>query len=101
MNGDARASEGKGRHDRGVRLPKEAELLRPFYCRSCGHEEIGSRVPKGWYALARHTGGLEKVTRLGIYCSLDCLAEQLPRLAGIESKLGRTWDAATARYRQR
>jgi hypothetical protein len=77
------ALEGKDRLDAGQRLPREAP--RPWYCRSCGQERAPSRnVPSGWYTLARHTGSAEKpMLRLGVYCSIDCLEDQLPRLGGI------------------
>lgn len=92
---------GKERTDRGERLPEYPER-RLFWCRSCGRrQESGRHVPRGWYTLSRHLGDDQRPLRLGVYCSAVCLAEQLPRLEGIEEELGGRWDVETARYRLR
>lgn len=96
-----RVKEGKDQLERGVRLSSAPGQMRAYYCRTCGREERGTVIPEGWYSLTRHAGSeLEKPTRLGLYCSLDCLCEQMPRLAAIAEKLGETWKGATAWSRQ-
>lgn len=62
-----------------------AGSLRLFYCRSCGLEARAIHVPEGWYTMQRHLP--EDTIRLGTYCSIRCLIEQLPRLVGIEEDL--------------
>ena len=97
-----RARESKARIIRGERLDSNSELTRPYYCRSCGVERQGVAIPRGWYALSRHTGTWQQKThRLGVFCSLDCLQQDLPRLDAIAADLGDAWEAATAWARQR
>jgi hypothetical protein len=60
-----------------------------YFCRTCGHEEKSRMVPKGWYGLSRYPGGpqVSSPQRLGLYCSIECLTDQLPRIAGIDKDL--------------
>ena len=83
----------ESREKRGVLPPGPAPgmnsgLTRPFFCRTCGKKMLADRVPPGWYTFSRHTAG--KAVRLGIYCSIDCFAEQMPRLRGIDDRLHET-----------
>ncbi len=99
-----RVSEAKRLLDAGVRLsdsPAKAPS-RSYFCRTCGREQTGDAIPKGWYTLTRHSGNAtEKALRLGVYCSIDCLSDQLPRLAGIADHLGDRWGTVTEPYRQK
>ena len=86
----------------GDRLPDENARIRPFFCRSCGTETRSVLVPRGWYQLTRATGSVtERPHRLGLYCSLRCLDEQMPRLFGIEIDLGETFTESASEFRQR
>ena len=60
-------------------------LTRPFFCRACAKETLADRIPEGWYTINRHT--TDKSVRLGVYCSIECLISQLPRLRGIDHDL--------------
>jgi len=60
-------------------------LTRPFFCRTCGKETVTDRIPEGWYTINRHTS--EKSVRLGVYCSIECFIESIPRLRGIDHDL--------------
>lgn len=94
------AADGKRKIDQGQRLPNQEPTPRPFYCRNCGAERMGLVVPGGWYSLTRHDGqAFGKPHRLGMFCSLECLAGQLPRLQGIASDLGKGWTEAVDPYR--
>lgn len=64
---------------------QETDAPRGWFCRSCGQESAPSRVvPPGWYSIGRHTGVAKRpIIRLGVYCSVACIARQLPRLEGI------------------
>jgi len=88
--GDSSASQAKARINEGRRrLPRERQTARPFFCRSCGGQVDGVRVPQGWYSLARHTDDpVYPMNRLGLYCSLECLEQQLPRLRGVGEQVG-------------
>lgn len=80
-------SAGKDAWDRGERL--EPGTPRPFFCRSCGQRTVGTHVPRGWYSLTRHAGSRpEPPIRLGLYCSVDCLSAQMPRLIGVDKDIG-------------
>ena len=99
--GDYLAHRGKERIERDLRLTKQrAERL--FFCRGCGKEEHGRNVPESWYSLSRHGNPLTSrpILRLGLYCSLDCLTAELPRLTGIAKALGMDWSGATSPYVQ-
>lgn len=70
---------------------------RSYYCRTCGAQAQATTVPEGWYSLNRHPGTPDLQTaRIGLFCSLACLASQLPRLEGIEANIG-----AAIPYRRR
>jgi hypothetical protein len=90
--GDELAHEGKERIERGDRLGDRVSrpgARRPYFCRTCGAKSETILIPAGWYSLARHLG--EKTmpaNRLGLYCSFDCLEQQLTRLRGIGERLG-------------
>jgi hypothetical protein len=97
------AAEGKRKMERDQRLPEDREergLPRPFYCRTCNYKVEGTTVPVGWLTLTRAAGRWESPHRLGLYCSVRCLWEQMPRLDGIEQKLGDRWLERTAEFRQ-
>jgi hypothetical protein len=47
---------------------------RSFYCRSCRLTARGRWIPAGWYVLERAAGGGGRHLRVGLYCSLGCLA---------------------------
>jgi hypothetical protein len=82
--------------DAGLRLQRQpGKELRPYFCRSCGVEVNAYFVPAGWFSLTRHTGELEPPLRIGLFCSIFCLKEQLPRISGVSVKLGDRWITAT------
>ena len=67
---------------RGPRRGADAAAARPFgqvaersfYCRSCRLAARGRWIPAGWYVLERAAGGGGRHLRVGLYCSLGCLA---------------------------
>lgn len=66
---------------------------RVYWCRTCGAEETGSMVPRGWYSLTRHTAVPDRpYVRLGLFCSIDCLSQQMTRFAGIANDVGDKFD---------
>jgi hypothetical protein len=69
----------------GAKLPP-GHHPRPWFCRTCGVEgPCGPNVPEGWYSLTRHTADVKRpLIRLGVYCSVACIAGQVPRLHSIE-----------------
>jgi hypothetical protein len=95
--GDDRAHEAKELAEAGHRLP---DLMphrahrpvhteaRPYFCRTCGREQVGLYVPRGWYSLCRHAGDMARPLRLGIYCSVECLIAGTPRLKGVADDIG-------------
>ena len=94
-----RIREAKQLVETGKRLPpdrQEEQRPRVFCCRTCGHEEMSIVIPRGWYTLSRHTGRpMERALRLGMYCTLECLQEQMPRLIGIAQDRDDCWDDET------
>lgn len=97
---DQLAHQGKELHDRGYKLPFAAES-RLFFCRNCGEQQNSAVVPDGWYSLSRHIVrmGRPSVARLGLFCCLECLLEQFPRLDGVSRTLADNWAEITKRYR--
>jgi hypothetical protein len=93
--------DGKNKIDAGRRVVDP--LHRPWFCRSCGCEYApGRHVPPGWYSVARHTGDETRPTiRLGVFCSVACLADQLPRLEGVEREASLSDVARSAYTHQR
>lgn len=92
--------EVKERRDRAERPARFSPQPRPFICRSCGVSVEGVHVPHGWYSLRRHNNNpTERPLRLGVYCSIACLAAQIPRLEGIEADISNRWESTP--YRQR
>jgi hypothetical protein len=92
---------GRDRILTGERRPDRNERIRPFFCRSCGKDEIGVLVPRGWYTLIRNVGDPERTPiRLGLYCSIRCLMSQGSRLVGIEDDLGDGFDRVPSGFRQ-
>jgi hypothetical protein len=71
---------------------EERNESRSWYCRTCGLEEIGLHVPQGWYRLERKGTQSPPWARLGLFCSIECIAQMLIRLNGIERDLGESWD---------
>ncbi len=61
---------------------------RSYYCRSCQLTTRGRWIPAGWYVLERAVGGGGRHLRVGLYCSLDCLAAAEDRLAEAERDAG-------------
>lgn len=60
---------------------------RPYRCanRSCGREETGTTIPKGWFGVRQYPGDRElRPNNLGIYCSLTCLVETVTDIASRE-----------------
>lgn len=87
-------SEGKARVAAGVRHPG-GQVSRVYYCRSCGTEQEAQMVPRGWYSMTRHTGqDARPSVRLGIYCSVDCLAQQLDRIQELHLVMGDRFDVS-------
>ncbi len=63
-------------------------MERSFYCRSCQLTTRGRWVPAGWYVLERAVGGGGRHLRVGLYCSLNCLAAAGDGLAEAERDAG-------------
>jgi hypothetical protein len=94
----------KTRIDEGYSLGSglPAGTQRRYFCRNCGEEQECVDVPHGWLSLRRHfvDGDQNQVAhRLGLYCCLECLVEQMPRLIGIAEQLGGNWVKETEKYR--
>lgn len=53
---------------------------RSYFCTVCTVSQVSRGFPKDWYVLNRSRGAELPKVKLGIYCSLDCLVENLPRL---------------------
>lgn len=52
-------------------------------------------IPRGWYTIKRHTGILDRSSmRLGLYCSIACLTQQLDRITHLEAARGDAFDSA-------
>jgi hypothetical protein len=95
--GDARAHDTKALIDAGRRLPSDAPIEREYFCRTCGSTVRNRGIPSGWYQLQRANALISAPIRLGLYCSLSCLIDMLPRLEGIDSDLAtRDWEQRTA-----
>ncbi len=72
------------------RARDDIETERNWFCRTCGTLEVGRHVPQGWYLLERQdavNGNRSGKLRLGLYCSVACIVDQLPRLRGVERML--------------
>lgn len=74
--------------DAAASRPFGERLERSFYCRSCRLTVRGLWVPAGWYVLERAEGGGGRHLRVGLYCSLDCLAAAGDDLAEAEREAG-------------
>jgi hypothetical protein len=70
---------------------------RSYYCRGCNQHREDYGVPRGWYALTRHPGsdGITRppndrpwVERLGVFCSVACIASQVGYLENRERRTG-------------
>lgn len=93
--------ESRDKKISGDRLPANRHGTRPYYCRTCGVQVMGVMVPQGWYVLTRAAGTMsDRPIRLGLYCSIDCLEAQVPRLAGIDDDLGAGFNDAPSKFRQ-
>ena len=57
--------------------------IREYFCGTCQRSRHAVDVPDGWFALARHVTNHERHAKLmlGLYCSLECLQDQLERRA--------------------
>jgi|SRR5215471_2545904 len=76
----------KERMERGERLRADEPGVRLYYCRTCGVERRSLDIPIGWYLLSRQLGPTVPKMRLGIYCSIPCLEDQMARLEGIAER---------------
>jgi hypothetical protein len=58
-------------------------------------------IPTGWISLGKHftEAGVPRTHRLGIYCSMACVNNQMPRLIGVEASLGDEWINRTEGHR--
>jgi hypothetical protein len=74
--------------DAAASRPFGQTVERSFYCRSCRLTARGRWVPAGWYVLERAAGGGGRHLRVGLYCSLDCLAAAGSDLAAAEHDAG-------------
>ncbi|MBV9447890.1 MAG: hypothetical protein JO345_18565 [Streptosporangiaceae bacterium] len=85
-----RESAGRARRgaDAAASRPFGERLERSFYCRSCRLTVRGLWVPAGWYVLERAEGGGGRHLRVGLYCSLDCLAAAGDDLGEAEREAG-------------
>lgn len=48
---------------------------RSWFCQGCQRATRGKWLPAGWYTIQRAAGGAGRHLRLGVYCSLTCLAD--------------------------
>jgi len=78
--GDDHAHRSKDLNEDGRRLPSDVRMEREYFCRTCGRVARSQMVPSGWYVLQRASGVIGRSVRLGLYCSLTCLTDMLPRL---------------------
>jgi hypothetical protein len=89
--------------DAAASRPFGQSAERSFYCRSCRLTARGRWIPAGWYVLERAAGGGGRHLRVGLYCSLDCLAAAGGGLAAAEqgagARLGLPAGAARGRAR--
>jgi len=74
--------------DAAASRPFGQTVERSFYCRSCRLTARGRWVPAGWYVLERAAGGGGRHLRVGLYCSLDCLAAVGSDLAAADQDAG-------------
>jgi ribonuclease R len=97
------AQRPRGGTDAAASRPFGQSVERSFYCRSCRLTARGRWVPVGWYVLERAAGGGARHLRVGLYCSLDCLAAAGDDLAAAEQDAGvrRGLPADAARDRAR
>jgi hypothetical protein len=97
------AQRPRGGTDAAASRPFGQSVERSFYCRSCRLTARGRWVPAGWYVLERAAGGGARHLRVGLYCSLDCLAAAGDDLAAAEQDAGarRGLPADAARDRAR
>jgi ribonuclease R len=89
--------------DAAASRPFGQSVERSFYCRSCRLTARGRWIPTGWYVLERAAGGGGRHLRVGLYCSLACLAAAGSDLAAAEQDAGvrRGLPAGAARGRAR
>ncbi len=101
--GTPAAQRPRGGTDAAASRPFGQSVERSFYCRSCRLTARGRWVPVGWYVLERAAGGGARHLRVGLYCSLDCLAAAGDDLAAAEQDAGarRGLPADAARDRAR
>ena len=65
---------------------------RKYFCRHCQKERRARQVPVDWYNLSRMKfkgAAGHEWHRLGLYCSIRCLAAQIPDLEQLERTLRR------------
>lgn len=102
-SGSPAAEQPRRGLDVAASRPFGQSVERSFYCRSCRLTARGRWVPAGWYVLERAVGGGGRHLRVGLYCSLDCLAAAGGDLAAAEQDAAarRGLPAGTARVRAR
>src|SRR5260221_5590651 len=86
--GSPAAERPRSGMDAAASRPFGQTVERSFYCRSCQLTARGRWVPAGWYVLERAAGGGARHLRVGLYCSLDCLAAAGSDLAAAEQDAG-------------
>jgi len=87
-SGSPAAERPRGGMDAAASRPFGQSVERSFYCRSCQLTARGRWIPVGWYVLERAVGGGGRHLRVGLYCSLDCLAAAGSDLAAAEQGAG-------------
>jgi hypothetical protein len=93
--------DGRDRKLADNRRAQYDQHLRPFFCRSCGAEQRSTLVPRGWYTLTRASGSRQETPRrLGIFCSLECIDRQIPRLIDIEADPDERFATVPSPFRQ-
>jgi hypothetical protein len=102
-SGSPAAGWPRRRADAAASRPFGQSAERSFYCRACRLTARGRWIPAGWYVLERAAGGGGRHLRVGLYCSLACLAAADSDLAAAEQdagvRLGLPADAARDRAR--
>lgn len=53
---------------------------RPYFCAVCTETTVSTGFPVNWYVLTRSRGADLPKIKLGIYCSLECLEDNLDKL---------------------
>jgi hypothetical protein len=78
----------------GKPVPSPRITSQEVFCRTCDARVVGP-IPPGWWHLSRHvapgslawTGRARTAQPMGLYCSLYCLLEAMPRLELLQNDL--------------